>query len=529
MAEDIKNQEGWKNLVDTIKAWPLPRKLALAVTALACLAGFAVIGLQAGTPDYRLLYGGLAEEDAAEVVAWLKESKTPYRLEDAGRSIHIPADLVYESRLALAGAGLPQGGGVGFEIFDQTSFGITDFAQKINLQRAQQGELSRTIASLAPVEAARVHLALPSKRLFKEQQKEATASVILKLAVGRELKEDQVQGIVHLVAGSIEGLPPENITVIDASGRVLTKRFQEEMVGSATPGMLEYQQTLEGRLESRAQALLDRALGPGNSLVQATATVDFSQQEMTEETYDPEATVVRSEQSSREKSGSESSGGVPGVESNLNQEGGFAASVPTSRNEETVNYEVSKVVSRKVFPVGTLKQLSVAVLVADRRVPAAEGGEGGETAWAPRKEEELASIESMVRSALGLDAGRGDQLEVVSMPFENIFEHALVPEPETAGALERWLPALKYGLLALSVVLLYLLVVRPLVRSMRSEDVEESPMKTVEELEKELEGQMAGQQSLPEVPQDPLFDLREQVINEHRPFAQIIKGWLKEG
>lgn len=194
----------------------------------------------------------------------------------------IPADKVYEARIELAGSGLAEGG-VGFEIFDKQSFGMTDFAQKVNYRRALQGELMRTITSLAPVEAARIHLALPEKRLFREQQQEATASVIIKLASGRSLKESQLQGIVHLVAGSVEGLESENVTVVDSSGKVLSKSRSDEISGPMTPGMLTYQQTMEQRLEARAQSLLDRALGAGNSLVRVTAEVDFDQRERVED------------------------------------------------------------------------------------------------------------------------------------------------------------------------------------------------------------------------------------------------------
>jgi flagellar M-ring protein FliF len=212
------------------------------------------------------------------VVDWLKGRKIPYRLEDGGKDIMIPADKVYEARIELAGAGLAEGG-VGFEIFDRQSFGLTDFAQKVNYHRALQGELMRTITSLAPVEAARVHLALPEKRLFRDQQKVATASVIVKLHSGRTLKEVQLQGIIHLVAGSVEELEAENVTVVDSSGKVLSKSRSEAMSGPMTPGMLEYQQTVERRLEERAQSMLDRALGASNSMVRVTAEINFDQRE----------------------------------------------------------------------------------------------------------------------------------------------------------------------------------------------------------------------------------------------------------
>src|SRR6056297_2937633 len=197
------SEEPQKSLFNALKAWPLSRKLSLAAVALLCMVFFAVLIIQSRTADYSLLFANLSSADAAQVINRLKEQKVPYLLEDGGKSIFIPADKVYESRLELAGSGLPRGGGVGFEIFDNQSFGLTDFTQKVNYRRALQGELARTINSLGPVEGARVHLALPEKRLFKDQQEMATASIILKLVPGGVLTESQVQGIVHLVAGSV--------------------------------------------------------------------------------------------------------------------------------------------------------------------------------------------------------------------------------------------------------------------------------------------------------------------------------------
>ncbi len=525
----MAEEEAPRNLITVIKGWPLSRKLSLAAAALSCLAIFAVIIFQAQVADYGLLFSNLAERDASSVVSWLKERKIPYRLESGGQAIHIPADQVHETRLELAGSGLPQGGGIGFEVFDKQSFGMTDFAQKINLQRALQGELARTITSLGPVEAARIHLALPEKRLFREQQKEATASVILKMAPGRSLKEAQIQGILHLVAGSIEGLEAESVTVVDSTGRILTKSRKEELAGPMTPGMLEYQQVLERRLENRAQSLLDRALGPGNSLVRVTASVDYLQQEQTEELYDPERTVVRSEQSSQEKSGSESTGGVPGVQSNLPGAQGFAGSQPTSRTQETVNYEVSKVVNRKVFPVGSIKQLSVAVLVADRP---GSGGEGEQSGPTPRSEQELQSINNMVASSIGIDVERGDRIEVSSMPFESAFFAEQLEEPSAATSYYQYLPFIKYGLLCVAGLLLYLLLARPVLRTLRSEAEIVTPLKTVEQLESELAGGPPAEElDMPEANKnlDLASRLRKEAIQERAPYAQIIKRWLREG
>ena len=506
-----------------IMGWPLSRKITLAVAALLSIAIFALIIIQARVTDYRLLYANLASSDASSIIDWLKDQKIPYRLEDGGQAIHIPADKVYETRLMLAGAGLPQGGGVGFEIFDKQSFGVTDFTQKINYQRALQGELSRTISSLAPVEGARVMLVMPTKRLFKDQQKEATASVILKLRPGLHLSENQVQGIIHLVAGSIEGLEAKNINVIDSNGNVLSKKSATGDSSIMSPGMLDFQQAIERRLEERAQSLLDRALGARNSQARVTAELDFSQVEKLEEIYDPKGTVPRSEQVSEEKSGQENIGGVPGAESNVGDSAAATISnAPTNSTTETINYEVSKVVNKVVSPVGTIKKLSVAVLVADRFVPGqAEGQEG---TYVPKTAEELLAIKNMITSALGLDKDRGDMIEVVSMPFADPFIGPEIVEPPAGNSLYQYLPYAKYGLLALASGLLYLLLLKPIIKSLTVTAARpaQQHFQTVRELESELEPEKLLS------PNDPTLRLRKQILASETSPTQVIRSWLNK-
>ncbi|MDO3378081.1 flagellar basal-body MS-ring/collar protein FliF [Geoalkalibacter halelectricus] len=500
--------------------WPLKRKLSFAGVGLVSLLLFALIILSARTGDYRLLYSNLDSTDAAAVVTWLKDNRIPYRLQNEGRSIYLPANQVYEARLEMAGAGIPQGGGVGFELFDKQSFGMTDFAQKVNYQRALQGELARTIANLSLVEGARVHLALPERRLFREQQQEATASVILQLVPGRSPSDGQVQGIVHLVASSIEGLDPKNVTVIDSTGRVLSKRPGDGIEGPMTPGMLDYQSRVERSLEERAQSLLDRALGIGNSLVRITAQLDFSQVERTEEIFDPSRTAVRSEQVMEERSGQQAAGGVPGVESNLEGPAfALGGGIPSSRNEETTNFEISKSISRTIGSVGGIRNLSVAVLVGDR--PAAPGSEG--PAFVPRNNNELLSIENMVIGALGLDRNRGDQIQIVSMPFENGLADFPGVESSPLDRFWQFWPLIKYALLAIAAALVYFLLVRPLVRTLKTEAKAVEHYKTVEELESEMSqtGMLPG-------PRDPMAQIRNEVLAGKATPAQVIKTWLKE-
>ena len=452
-ATSQKLNNGWQGLVATITAWPLSRKIALAAVTAVTIGLFALIIVQARTADYQLLYGNLAESDASAVVDWLKGQNVPFQLANNGHNILIPVKNVYETRLSLAAMGLPQGGGVGFEIFDKQSFALTDFVQKVNYSRALQGELSRTIASLGPVETARVHLALPEKRLFKDQQKQATASVIIKLAPGKRLSDAQVEGIVHLVSSSIEGLDPGQVTVIDQNGNVLSRSGEKGLTGNLSPDLLEFQSQVEKRLEDRAQALLDKSLGAKNAMVRVSAKLDFAKTEKTEEKFDPEEPVIRSEQLSDEKSGSEITGGVPGVQSNLegNNNQAAGASPPSSRSQRTTNYEISKVVSKTINPVGTVSKLSVSVLVADKVIPAKDKEPIKNE---PRSQAELKALETMVASALGLDTSRGDKIDVTSMPFLTSTESG-DGEGMTDNRFYQYMPFIRYGLLVLGGILLY--------------------------------------------------------------------------
>jgi flagellar M-ring protein FliF len=514
-----------KNIFTALSAWPLSRKISLAAVAFFSLSLFALIILQTRQSDYQMLFANLAQEDASSIVSWLKEQKIPYEIQGGGSSVYVPADKVYETRLELAGSGLPQGGGVGFEIFDTQSLGITDFVQKVNYLRALQGELARTVASLTPVAAARVHLALPQKRLFKSQQRPATASVVVKLKSGARLQDSQVRGIVNLVAGSVEGVEPEYVTVVNSAGKVLSKRPEEGLNGPMTPGMLEYQQAVERQMERRAQDMLDRALGVANSLVKVTALLDFAQVSKVEELYDPKSAVPRSEQTQEQKeSGAVSAGGVPGVQSNLGNGGAGSAGgsgANSSNSAETTNYEISKVVNRTVAPVGTVKHLSVSVLVADVVSEAAEAE--GQKNLVPRSEQEIRTIEKMVQSALGIDMTRGDQLNVVSMPFaDEFYIHPVPPEASAADKIYAYMPLIKYGASALAALLLYFLVLRPALKTLKSEATVQH-FKTVKELEEE----MAAGKSSP-IQMDPTEQLRQDILKSRNAPAQVIRGWMEE-
>jgi flagellar M-ring protein FliF len=525
---ELEAQGKRDNILTIVQRWPLSRKIATAVVLVFSVALFAVLIIQARTADQQLLYANLSMADAANVVAWLKNQKVSYSLRNGGKDIWASADQIYQLRLDLAANGMPSGGGVGFEVFDKQSFALTDYVQKVNHTRALQGELARTITSLAPVESTRVHLALPEKRLFKDQQKSATASVILTLVPGKSLDQQQVQGIIHLVAGSVPDLDPENVKVIDSSGVVLNFKQKSEEETLLTVDMLEYQQEVEHRMEMRVQALLDKTMGRDNGMVRISASLDFAKVEKTEELFDPEEPVIRSEQVNQETTGVDTTGGIPGVQSNLqgNEFGQTDTTPPTSKQSRITNYEISKTISRIVNPVGEIKKLSVSVLVADR---VKLDDKGALVSTTPRTAEELQAIEDMVSTAIGLVPARGDMINVASMPFIASGEDTIEEAPLPRNLLYEYVPFIKYGLIGLAGLLVYFLLVRPVVKTMKGEVKQH--YKTVEQLEQEQREQAALEE--PEEPPLPVDDaitaLRKEVAKNQVPTAFILKNWIQEG
>ena len=518
-----------KNILGLVQGWPLSKKISTGAVLLISIVLFAFLIIQARTADQQLLYANLALQDASSVTAWLKNQKIDYSLKNGGKDIWVPADRLYQTRLDLAANGLPSGGDVGFEIFDKQNFALTDYVQKVNYTRALQGELARTISSLAPVESTRVHLALPEKRLFKNQQKDGTASVIVTLVPGQNLDQEQVQGIINLVAGSVTGLEPDNVKIIDSTGVVLKgqKKAPENEMLSAD--MLAFQQEVEHRMEVRAQDLLDKTMGVDNAMVRVSATLDFSKVEKTQESYDGDDPVIRSEQVSAESSGETTTGGVPGVQSNLQGKGAGSGqevtASPTNKNTRTTNYEISKTISKVVNPVGNITALSVSVLVADKVKVDANGKVESTT---PHTAEELKSIENMVASAIGLMPQRGDNINVLSMPFVDTQESSMESEQAPADLLYKYMPMIKYAMIGFGMLLVYFLLIRPIIKNMKSEVQQHN--KTVKQLEMEQRLQLERPPVEPPLPvDDAITALRREVQQNQVPAAFILKNWIREG
>ena len=290
----------------------ISQRMIILIALAGSIAGLVAVGLWTQQPDMQVLFSNLAPDDAGAIVDKLKDSKVPYETSGGGTTILVPSAQVHDLRLELAGQGLPHGGGVGFEIFDRSTLGMSEFVQKLNYRRALQGELARMIAQMPEVERARVHLAMPERRLFATEQDRARASVVLSLRGGQMLAKAQVQGIVHLVSSSVEGLQARDVTVVDGHGQLLSNASNDETAG-LTGSQLEYQRTVEKDIETRIQSMLERIVGTNKAVVRVSSQLDFRKVETTEERFDPNGQVVRSEQRGQEKAtgGNEQSGGVP--------------------------------------------------------------------------------------------------------------------------------------------------------------------------------------------------------------------------
>lgn len=358
--------------------------------------------------NYGPLYTNLAPQDGAAIVKELEAAKIPYALTGGGSVIEVPKGVIYQTRLKLAGKGIPAGGGVGFEIFEKAAFGVSEFTQQVNYLRALQGELSRTINSIAAVQSSRVHLAIPSRSNFLGPEEKPSASVVVDLRPGHSLSPDQVHGIVNLVATSVPKLSVDKVTVIDSSGRPL-----KEIVSAAAQTEAEkvtlLKQKQEQELQRRIETMLEPVLGPGKVVVRADVQVNLQETHMVKEEFDPDNKVVRSQRSANDES-AVTKGGVVGVQANVpGGDGVKTTEAGAKRSNESVTYEVGHTTSKIYEPRGQVQKLSVAVLV---------DGKYEQEKYVARSAEEMEMIKGMVKRAVGFDAERGDQIEVANVPFK---------------------------------------------------------------------------------------------------------------
>ena len=516
-----------EKLLNGFRALP-PARQILVVLILSGAIGAIVAGyIWSQEPDMQVLFSHLSAEDAGAIIAKLKEQKISYSVEGNGATVMVPSDKVHELRMQLASQSLPQGGGVGFEIFDRTTVGMTDFVQKLNYRRALQGELARTIGQLAEVERARVHLVVPERTLFADQRERPRASVVLTLRGGKTLGAGQIQGIAHLVASSVEGLQPQEVTVVDSHGLILSQPAGD-LSAQQTGVYGDAKQAIEKDLENRVQSMLERVVGRGKAVVRVSSVLDLRKVERTEEVYDPNVQVVRSENRSQEKTNAreETEGGIAGTTSNLPDKkttettGGSTNSAV--RTNATINYEINKSVSRIIEPVGTLKRLSAAVLV-DGSYVVSEAKDGKvNRKYIARGDEEMKKLEDLVKKAVGYSEERGDQVQVLNVAFDTSAEEGAGQGSEAPIPSPMMGQYVRYGLFGLLAMLIVLFIVRPVIRLLSTPplpQLEFSPG-TLPETVGQLEAAL--------IPGSPQARTLEMARTNPQSTALVVKKWLKE-
>ncbi|RKR63976.1 flagellar basal-body MS-ring/collar protein FliF [Yokenella regensburgei] len=526
-------------------------KIPLMVASAAAVAIVVALVLWAKSPDYRTLFSNLSDQDGGAIVTQLQQMNVPYRFADSGGAIEVPAEKVHELRLRLAQQGLPKGGAVGFELLDQEKFGISQFSEQVNYQRALEGELARTIETLGPVKSARVHLAMPKPTLFVREQKSPSASVTLNLEPGRALDEGQIAAVVHLVSSAVAGLPPGNVTLVDQGGHLLTQSNTGDR--DLNDAQLKYSADVEARIQRRIESILLPIVGSGNVHAQVTAQINFDNKEQTEEQYRPNGdasqAVLRSRQvSESEQLGSPYPGGVPGALSNspapapnapistppanqqntqTNAQRNTSNGPSNTQRNETSNYEVDRTIRHTKMNVGDVKRLSVAVVVNYRNLPDGKP--------LPLTADQIKQIENLTREAMGFTDSRGDTLNVVNSPFNST--------EDTSGDLPFWkqpwfidqlMSAGRWLLVALVAWLLWRKAVRPQIirrQEMAKVAVEEARVRQETEdavevrlsKDEQVQQRRANQRLGAEVMSQRIRELSD---NDPRVVALVIRQWM---
>lgn len=479
----IQFREFFKNL------GPTKRLAVISVSLIAVVTVVTMVFMVSGK-DYVPLFTNIPSDQVSVIVAKLNEKNIPFNLKDDGKTIAIPKDLLHSTQMTLMSEiGSPKMGNIGLEIFEKQDFGINSYAQKINYQRALQGELMRAINTLSAVKQSKVILAMPNKKTFLEEGNKASASVVVELHQGKELSQDQIRGIRYLVANAVEGLDADRVTVLDDRGKILTKQYDGTTAGSNE--LMELKEKVEAELEQRIEQMLTKVVGHAKVVAQVDATLNHRIISSVEESVDPEKTAIRSQQSEEESlDGSRTNpSGVPGARSNVpgaddGTSVGFKQDV--KKEIKTTNYEVPKTVRNIKESAGNLERLSVAVVVDGVTINTTKEDGSVESKWNPRSAEELKKYEDLVKNAIGFSANRGDSVRIENIQFQ----------PEDFSEAERLLTNLerkklihalfKWALLGFSLALFFFIVVRPFMQWITDsfqDSVEEMLPRTIEELE----------------------------------------------
>ncbi len=455
--------------MQTLRGLGTVRLAAMGAVAIGLVVFFVFLSQRLSTPDNALLFGDLDPSESAKIVGKLETMNIPYELRAGGRQILVPQDRVLRLRMTLAEDGLPSGGTVGYELFDKNdTLGTTSFVQQINLVRALEGELARTIRSISSVDEARVHLVIPRRELFSRRERPPTASVLIKPKGADRLTKGQVLAIQHLVASSVAGLDPSRVSVVDSAGHLLARGDGSSEGTGALDSNEDLRRAYEDRTSRTIEDLVEQSVGIGKVRAEVTADMDFDRVTTNTERYDPDGQVVRSTQTVEENSDSANSRNHPSVSVKNNLPNGQTQSATpanqsvdkSSRNEETVNYEISKTVQNHVREAGTVRRLSVAVLVDGTYTH----DKSGKAVYHPRSAEELAKLTKLVQSAIGYDSKRGDKLELINMQFAAGPQEPEKIEPPLFGLTKAdYFRIAELLVLAVVAILVLLLVVRPLV------------------------------------------------------------------
>ncbi|TAM53984.1 MAG: flagellar basal body M-ring protein FliF [Paraburkholderia sp.] len=449
----------------------------LIVAVAVLIAVVTALVLWSRTPDYRVLYSNLSDQDGGGIIAALQQANVPYKFSEGGSAILVPSDQVNETRLKLASLGLPKSGSVGMELMDNEKFGISQFAEQVNYQRALEGELERTIQSISVVRQARVHLAIPKPSVFVREREAPTASVLVNLYPGRMLDEGQVSAITHMVASSVSDLPVKNVTIVDQDGTLLTQPASGSGLDAT---QLKYVQQVERNTQQRIDAILAPLFGAGNAHSQVSADIDFSQVEQTAESYgpngNPQQAAIRSQQTSQATDMTQGgASGVPGALSNSPPQpasaplvaasgasvAGPAATPISERKDATTNYELDKRVSHVAQAKGGIKRMSAAVIINYQRVVDAKG----HATMQPLTPEKLAQVNQLVKDAMGYDAKRGDSVNIVNATFSTETDPlANLPWWKQPEVISLALQAAKWIGIAIVALALYMMMVKPAMR-----------------------------------------------------------------
>ena len=444
-----------------------PVRLAIMGAIMLGMIGFFIfLTTRLATPSMVLLYGDLNADDSSRITSQLSSQNVPFELLQGGSQIMVPSDRALKLRLSLASQGIPSGGSLGYELFDdKQTIGTTSFVQNINLLRALEGELARTIQTISSIRSARVHLVLPRRELFSREKHQASASITLRMGDGL-LEKDQIAGIQHLVAAAVPGLVPARVSIISSSnGKLLAGGFEEDSASFMAVKSQEQRRNFERRMSRTIESLLEKTVGFGKVRAEVKADMDFDRISTTDEKFDPDGQVIRSNQSIEETNQTRDTEGTQPVtvgtnlpDPNVGSGENASSSGAQSRIEETVNFEVSKKIINHVREVGIINRLSVAVLIDGVR-----GIDDGEPTYQPRSEAEMELLATLVRGAIGFNADRGDTVEVINMEFADVVVEGI--ELELFFGLDKndLLRMAEVLVLSIVAILVILLVVRPLV------------------------------------------------------------------